>query len=219
MPYRRKRYRRYSVRGRTASAAMRQRGFTTTYNRFFRRSGGTLSNGRYKLRGIVEIASSGTGTINNAIRLTQPDDFDGASNALTDWTNFANLYDQFRVTYVKIRWTPAVPNDSSATTLYSPIYVFTDFDSIGLNPTNATTVGYGNLKVKNAYQPWTYGIRIPKLINTGATNVSIPGFMDTLAPEATGAIYMINSNAGQFSNSKRYGELLITYWVKGVQRR
>lgn len=175
--------------------------------------------GAYKLRGITTIQSSGTGTILNTFRTTQPDNFDGAATALTDWTSVANLYDSYRVYAIRLNYYPAVPNDVSATAKFAPVYVFTDFDTIGANPTNASCVGYGNVKTVNMNYPWKYYIRIPKMLNSGSSNISMPGWMDTVTPVVTGGVYMVNSSAGQLSNNVTYGYVKATYYLKVHNRK
>lgn len=176
-------------------------------------------SGMFKLRGIIEISSDANGKILNAIRITQPDNINGAGLALEDWSNIAAMYDQFRVTSMKVRWVPMRPFDPSGTTKYSPLYVFTDFDSVGLSPTNAEIVAYNNMRVFDIGMPFTYYIKIPKLINTAATNVSIPGYMDTSSPEATGAIYLANNINSELTTNVLYGHIIVTYWIKALLRR
>lgn len=176
-----------------------------------------MKYGKYKLKAIIPVTSTGGGAILSAIRLTTPDLVDGSSVSATDWTSFANLYDQYRVTSIKIKWTPLAPNNETTTTSYRPVYVFVDFDSIGLSPTNDSAIGYENCKVKNLYRPWTYFIRLPKMVAPSATNVSKVGWFDTLATVSTGAIYLVQ-NAG-LTASTAYGQILVTYYISGTMRR
>lgn len=191
--------------------------FDPPISRRFLRVNRPTKSGMYRLKGIVNITTNGSGVLLNAIRLTTPDNFDGASNSVTDWTSFANLYDQYRVHAIKVKWIPDVPNDESGTSVYKPIYVFTDYDSIGLSPTNGVAIGYDNQRTFNLYRPWTYYKRIPKLLNPGATNVSMLGYFDTLSTVSTGAVYLCQS--GPLSISKTYGTCVVTYYLKGAMRR
>jgi len=173
--------------------------------------------GYFRLRGQLNVTSDSSGNIINGFRLTQPDSFDGAGSVLTDWVSVGNLYDQFRVCAIKLTYIPTHPNDSTATAAYRPLYVFADYDAVGLSPTDALAVGYGNMKVKNAYRPWTYYIKVPKLVNTGSSSVNIEGFMDTVSPQVTGSLYI--SKAGGFSNSTTYGVAILTYYIQAVVRK
>lgn len=174
-------------------------------------------SGYFRLRGQLNIVSDSSGNIINGFRLTQPDSFDGAGSVLTDWVSVANLYDQFRVCAIKLKYIPTHPNDPSSAAAYRPIYVFADFDATGLSPTDAAAVGYGNMKVMNAYRPWSYYLKVPRLVNTGSSSVSIEGYMDTAAPQVTGSLYL--SKAGGFSNSTTYGVVILTYYIQAVVRK
>lgn len=173
--------------------------------------------GYFRLRGQLNITSDSSGNIINGFRLTQPDSFDGAGSVLTDWVSVANLYDQFRVCAIKLKFIPTHPNDPASAVAYRPLYVFADFDATGLAPTDAAAVGYANMKVKNAYRPWSYYIKVPKLVNTGSSSVNVEGYMDTVSPQVTGSLYI--SKAGGFSNSTTYGVVVLTYYIQAVIRK
>lgn len=197
-----------------------------TYKRSYRKTytniprGVPPNNGQagyFKLKGLYNITSDGAGNINSGFRLTQPDNYDGSGTALTDWTSFSNLYDQFRVCAVSCKYVPGIPNAEPATAIFRPIYVYADFDAVGLSNTDVTAIGYGNMKVHNLYIPWSYYIKVPKLTNTSASSVSMDGYMDTAAPMSTGSLYL--SKAGGLSNSTTYGTVILTYYILGVIRK
>lgn len=172
--------------------------------------------GSFKLRGVLDLSSSGAGIINNAYRITQPDSIDGAGTALTDWTSLSNLYDEFRVSGIKIQFVPKLPNDTSSAVSYQPIYCFMDTDSAALSPTVAACVGYDNCKVYNLYRPFKRYMKVPKLINTAASTVGYPGWMDTASPAATGGFYL---HAESLTNSTDYGQIILTYYIKTHNRK
>lgn len=173
--------------------------------------------GFYKLRGVYTVTSDGAGNINNGFRITEPDNFDGSSTPLTDWTGISSLYDEFRVCAIRMQWIPDVPNDTTATTLYRPLYVYTDFDQVGLSLTDSAAIGYGNMQVKNMCMPWSYYIKIPKMAAYGTSYNAQAGYMDTANPPPTGAIYL--SKATGLSNSKVYGTVVLTYYIQALERK
>lgn len=164
----------------------------------------------YKLRGFYTVSSTGGGAINNGFRITQPDAFDSA-NALQDWTSLSNLYDEFRVTGIKLTWIPSFPNDTSATTAYRPLYVIMDTDSVGLSPTDNQCLQYDNCQIKDMSKKFTVYYRIPKLINNAGSNVSEPGWMDTASPTATGSIYL--ARQASLTASAAYGTVILEYYI------
>lgn len=168
--------------------------------------------GSFKLRGFYTVTSTGAGGISNGFRLTQPDNFDGGGTALQDWNSLANLYDSYKVTGMSLQWIPAVPNDSTATTAYRPLYVFMDIDSVGLTPTDNQALQYANCKVKDMSKPWKAYFKIPALVNTSGTTVASPGWMDTATPTQTGSVYI--SRQSSLTNSTVYGTVILSYYIK-----
>lgn len=173
--------------------------------------------GKFKLRGVYSLQSDGAGNINAGFRLTQPDSFDGAGAVLTDWTSVSNLYDQFMVTGISLKYVPTHPNDSTTTVAYRPVYVYPDFDAVGLSLTDAAAVGYANVKIHNLYRPWKYYVKVPPLVNTASTSVNMVGWMDTAAPQVTGSLYV--SKATGLTNSTLYGIIVLTYYIKAIVRK
>lgn len=174
-------------------------------------------NKTFKLKGIFNMTASAGGVILNAVRMTEPNNYDGTATALTDWGSVANLYDQYRVTGIQIKFIPTAPQDASTATSYLPLYVFADFDSTTLTPLNAVAVGYDNMKVYNLYKPFTRFFRIPKLQTSVVGNTTILGYMDTVAPRATGAIYL--SQAAGATANKLYGTVIVTYYIRCIVRK
>lgn len=174
--------------------------------------------GSFKLRAVLDVSSGSPSTTSftYGYRLTQPDAVDGGSTACTDWVSVSNLYDEFRVSGIKLKFIPKRPNDPVSTTSYEPGYIFMDTDSTGLNPTVAQCVGYDNLKVVNLYRPFKVYYKVPKLINTSGTTVAYPGWMDTAAPTATGSVYF---KAENLTASIDYGQMIVTYYIKTHNRK
>lgn len=207
--YRRSKY----VPGAIAGTMMRRRkiAIRSTFVR-----GAINKYGNFKLRGVLQLTSDGAGSINAGVRLTQPDSIDGAGTALTDWTSVLNLYDEFRVTSIKVQYIPQLPNDPSGTSAFNPAYVFTDFDSTGLVSTVAGAVGYDNMKVKNLYRPWSYFMRVPRMTAANSATIARVGWMDTNSPAVTGSIYI---RADNLDASTQYGKIILTYYIVAHNRK
>lgn len=77
--------------------------------------------------------------------------------------------------------------------------------------------GYGNMRIKNLSRPWSYYVRVPKLVNTGSATTAVVGYMDTAAPAATGSVYV--SKAGGLTASTNYGTLIFTYYIHAFLRK
>lgn len=171
--------------------------------------------GYFKLSAVFQVVSDGSGNITNGFRVSRPDAYDG-SNAVTDWSSFANLYDMFRVKVIAFKFIPQKMQDPSNVTTFNPAYMFADFDSVGLTPTIATVIGYDNVKVSSFNTIWKYYIKIPKLIATSGSYTSIPGYFDTASTTPTGSVYL---RAEGLSNSTQYGKLIVKYYIIGMNRK
>lgn len=214
-----RRYKRaYRGRRATLQKVITQNRLQLNAHRGIRNYAGTY--GQFKLRGVLDIASNNAGTpgpaFNYGLRLTQPDSFDGAGTALTDWSSLVSLYDEFRVAGISIKFIPARPSDPASSTSYRPVYTFTDFDSVGLNLTIENIVAYDNMKVFDMSKPWKRYMKIPKLINTAGTTVARPGWMDTASPTTTGSLYL---RADGLTANTVYGKLIVTYYIKTHNRK
>lgn len=177
-------------------------------------SGGMRANGvaYVKLKGLANIDAS-SGNITHAFRLTEPQIFDGV-NPVQDWTFLLNMYDFFKVRYVKIKFIPSKPNDLSSTTVYRPLYVFTDPNSTTLSPSNVQAIQYDGVAVKDMSRPWKY---FYKCVNYQGTGVAPRTFYPMDAPPATGAIYL--TNTGSTLTNGNYGVVLVTYYILAKSRR
>lgn len=172
------------------------------------------SVGVFKLRGTANITTDGSGRILNAFRLTEPQIFDGA-NPLQDWTFVNNMYDYFRVNRIKLKWIPDLPNDSSTTTAYRPLFVFADTNSATLVPTNNVAIAYDNLKTVDVSKPWKYYLRLPKYQGTG---VGPQTYYPMASPPTTGAIYLCQQNSSSLTASTTYGTIVATYYISTKNR-
>lgn len=217
MPFRRRRnfrkrgYRRYKRSGYGKRAVKR------TLNKF--RSQGMSF---FKLRTNPVLSSDAFGDISYSFSLTNPNSTTAAnsagySNAVQDWSSLTALYDSYRVFGVKIKFTPDLPNNLSATTTYKAIYSYVDYDS----PTPVTTYNsvseYENLKTYNLYRPFSRYVKVPKILNTGvASSVVTFGWMDIANPQPSGHVGFFVDAA---SLSTDWGQLTVTYYVGCKNRR
>lgn len=140
----------------------------------------------------------------------------GTYTAMTEWADITNLYDQYRVTYVKIKFIPSAPN--STANLFLPLYIFHDFDDDDTtDATVAQAITDGSCRIKNMYKPWTYKMRVTRKYSSGGGG-SAPiggGWFDTAAPPVIGCVKAIATGM----TSANYGYLICNMWVKCRDRR
>lgn len=173
-----------------------------------------------KLRYNYPLTTSSTGGLETRYNISNPTNVLFGSEVVQDWSSFAALYDQYRVFAVKIKYIPNFPNNESTLTVFRPLYMVTDYDSIVVLASVNEAIQYENLRVKNLQRPFSFYIRVPKLIATygvtGATVQVAQGWFDIAYPTDTGAIRTI---ATDLSASSIYGTFVITYYVGFKNRR
>lgn len=174
--------------------------------------------GSFKLRVPYNITTAAsTGAVNYAFRITRPDNIDASGTALTDWSNVAGLYDQFRVTGIGLKWIPCIPNDSSTSSsaAFRPLFVFMDVDDTALSPTNSVAIAYDNCRTFDCSRVWKRYFKIPPL-KSGTSTPGKVGWFDTASPQETGAIYLTQTLG--FIPSYTIGTLILTYYIKTYGR-
>lgn len=164
--------------------------------------------------GMVSSNAGGTGTstLSHYFTVRNP-------SSSTDWNSFVNLYDSYKVSFIKIQYVPHVPPGNSTTYLYTAAYIVYDVDVDNANPisTVAGAINYQNCKVFNLCWPMKYTIRPGYIASTGGSNVVLGGgWIDTSSPTNIGCIGILGLN---LSNSSEYGEFICTYYVQFKNRR
>lgn len=164
----------------------------------------------FKLRRIVSVDSSAGGVLQvNATN--DPSTFE-------DWTNVAALFDTYRVCAIKIKFIPSLPNDTSLSTGFFPLYVVGDSNSSS-SPLTSDNVAiqYENMKVMNMYRPWKYYYYVPKQ-TAGASGVIYQqgGYRDMLDTTATAAVYSYGTG---FDASTNYGKAILTHYITAKNRK
>lgn len=159
-----------------------------------------------KLKRIVAMTTGVAGDFAFAINTRDP-------SSCQDWSASIALFDSYRSCAVKIKYLPQLPNDTSVTTGYLPLYVTYDTDdsAYGIVNVNAA-IQYENLKVKNMYRPWNVYYKNPKISQNG----SQLGYSDCDSPIQNG---VINFTGTGFDSSTQYGTLVISYYLMFKNRR
>lgn len=175
----------------------------------------------YKLRTNPDAVTDVAGQMSYLFSTTNPElttSINGGAfgNAVQDWTSVISLYDQYRVCAIKVRYTPDLPNDTSVTTSFKPVYIVTDFDSTAAINNYNTLSQYEMMKVKNLFQPWSYYIKLPKSQTAGTIAVGSFGWHDMAAPDNIGTVQIFAQN---LDASTTYGRFTVTYYVKTKNRR
>lgn len=165
----------------------------------------------YKLRTNVSLNSNAGGVIS----------FSTANNpsGISEWASLVQLFDSYKVTGMKIKYMPHLPNDTSVTTGYTPIYIVMDPDSPLASLSNISqAIEYDNLKTKNLYKPWSVYYKMPKVsqVPLAGSIVLANGWLDIDNVSSTSAILGYSDG---LDISTTYGTLLTTYYVKVKNRK
>lgn len=160
-----------------------------------------------------------------------------AVNPVTDWASFSELFDNFRVCAIKVKWIPSnnsTPAFNSSTpgligNLYAPMYSCIDYDSSsGQTKTLAQVIEYENMKVHNLYRPFTRFFRVPKYLanpisdpSQGGDPVLARGYFPTdplsgMRPNF-GWLYLLTE--GNLPTVGTLGQFIVTYYIAFKNRR
>lgn len=165
-----------------------------------------------KLSLVVTATSDGSGIIDDVFNMGRPNVSVDGVNAYQDWSSFSALYDQYRVRAFKLEYFPSLPNDTSTTTGYRPIFLAYDRDSetaiTGL--TDAATIT--GRRIKNMYQSWNCYWKLSK----GSSSAPLTGgWKDCAVPLGTGAV---KSYCNGLDASTTYGIFVLTCYVQFKNR-
>lgn len=147
----------------------------------------------------------------------------------TEWTSVSALYDQYKVTCVKIQYYPnfidsAVPVNSGLG-IFKPLYVVYDADSTTGPTTTDIALQYGTCKVKNMYRPWKYVIRPRVQTDNSVNNAGMALTFSRNGPildVASAAYYqkgIIAWYGTGYPVSSQFGHIIVDYYVKFFGRR
>jgi hypothetical protein len=147
------------------------------------------------------------------------------SGAVGDWANFKAMFDQYKVTGIRIRFDPAEPYGGDNSLVWRPVYIFKDVDTT--EPFEAiSTIQGRKRKIVNLYKPFKIYMKAPKYTSIDAgifdTDLTMThgGWMNTMATDsATWQAGMINILGQNLSTLSTYGTLDIRYYVLGKGRK
>lgn len=169
---------------------------------------------RLRQTNTAALTSGGTGQINFAVTMNDP-------SIAPNWTAIALLFDEARVCGYKAVYTPYIPNQDGAVvgfTSFAACSVCHDLTdtSVSSGPTFTINQEYENSRMKNLYKPWSYYVRIPKLLQystlAGVTpNTHEGGFWRTDAVPNVGRFYV---NAIGLPPTTQFGSISHTFYIK-----
>lgn len=202
-PYRRRRFGRYSKR-RIIKGYLRKK---------VKKGNVTV----VKLRAAMTVTTNVAGIIDRVFYNSRPDNYDGDGNPLQDWSNYAGVYDSYRVCAIKVKYIPSFPNDTSTVTGFFPMYVVHDVDDVTPIASANTAIQYENMKIKNMYRPWSVYYRIPKYTSMATAGTMVaPGYIDVAYPKDAGSVKLYCSG---LDVSTDYGRFIATYYCAFKNRR
>lgn len=119
------------------------------------------------------------------------------------FSNLQTLFDQMRVEAVRIEFTPALPNSTTAT--FTPMYVAYDADGQTPFPTSGTMLSYPSVQRKMLNSPWSFFCTITNDLE------SRTAWYDTANPAVqTDTVFM---RADGLSLSQLYGTITVHQYV------
>jgi hypothetical protein len=145
----------------------------------------------------VGMSSSAGGVINNVISLDNP-------SSSSDWSSYANLFDEYRVLGVDIRFQPQNKYGKSALTpICVPLNMVVDRDSSGPLTSSGQAANYASWKLVTLENLWMDKWRMK------GTREAV--FVTTASPASTGAFLFYASG---LTASTLYGVIQVMYRVQ-----
>lgn len=159
-----------------------------------------------KLRNVISLNTDGSGEAHFDLAVRNP-------SGAQDWSSCSALFDSYRVCAYKLQFIPHLPNGSSQTADYRPMYITYDNNST-ISPISSinASLQYENLVVKNLFRPWKHYLYVPKSTDVGTTY----GYSTCALPNDSGRLTLLANNL-DFSGF--YGDIIITYYCKFKERR
>lgn len=138
------------------------------------------------------------------------------SNSI-DWGNCTNLWDQFRVLSMTIKYFPLQqPANSLSTRDIAPLYAINDYNDLTALASTAEALSYQKVRTLNLFRQWKHTMRWstnPKKATSGEG-----GWHNTGAtPPSVGGIKMISDTG--LDASTTYGRYVIEHVVQFKNRR
>lgn len=205
----------------------------------------SLNYHKYRLTNVIDLTtdtSSGTvGDLNYWIKNYNLDgcavkvDGNTVVTGLSDITSLKNLFDVYRVQYIKISYTPrfdkgAYVNEQGALNGMPTCYVSQDPDNENVDQAKTLIVQKQNVRKFDMSRPWTYAWKPKRLSNAGkqAVDVFSKGWINLQQGAQTFPNLgetQIKTDAwsagtpGTPLNNEKVGELLLEYYVEFKSRR
>lgn len=170
----------------------------------------------YNMRGKVYVKLRVTATVSSNPGGQIIINYTNNPSSLQDWTSISNLYDEYCVKAMAFKFIPFLPNDTSTTTGFFPLYSVIDQNSgSGILGSINDAIQYENMRVFNMYRPWKLYRRFSKVTGNSITIVN-NGYMPTASPTATAVCSFYGEG---FDISQSYGTIIVTAYITARNRK
>lgn len=166
----------------------------------------------FKLSGTFTMSSSVAGVNSDVLSMTNPGAYLNGASALPDLSNLTQLFDNYRIFGIKLKYTPFLQYGSNSNV---PFYIVKDFDDETALSSVSQAVQYENHKVKMSNRPWKYYCKVPKIGSTTANTYGYGWFDLATAPNQAGLKFYCSN----MTNTTNYGTMDVTYYIGFKLRR
>jgi len=171
-----------------------------------------------KFKSVDPISTDGSGKV-----LHEYTDTKVVSLPYNDISSFGNLFDQFRVRAIKLRYYPYFNVVEQASTgAMGPIFIVYDRDNTSLSgivTTNDIALEYSTVRCKTIDKPWVYYRSFGKVSQNGTGRIDAGGWMDIASYAANQVVSICQQSAGVLPNSSTLGSIVSEYYVQFRGRR
>lgn len=172
----------------------------------------------FKIRYTYEITSNASGEINNVVSTSDPESALGGSGTYNDWTTLEALWDSYKVTGLRIQFSPYHPNGGggTATRAQRPLYMVQDRDDTTALTSYDTAIQYDKVKIKALDKPFDVFFKTLDKSSSG----SPVGWLNVgNAGSATNRISSVKFWSEGLTASSDYGRVTLTMYIKCAGRR
>lgn len=168
----------------------------------------------YKIRYAYPMTSSAAGLIDDVLSTSDPAGAVDSAGTYEDWTSLAAIWDSYKVTGLRVQYTPTLTNGS--TVAIQPMYIIQDHDDVSAAASYGAQIQYDKVKFVNVNEKWDLFFKVGPTTQTGNPltflNVGTAG-------SATNRISSVKLFCDNLAASQAYGVILLTMYITFGGRR
>ena len=171
---------------------------------------------KYKIRYNASAGSDASGIIDAVFSTSDPEGAVDNAGVYSDWTSLEGLWDNYKVTGLKLQYIPYKAADDSTITTFRSLYIIQDDDDTSTVTSITEAIQYEKFIVKDLTRPFTLFFKVAKPTVTDNPQ----GWMNLgNAGSSSNRIGAVKFYADSLTASHSYGNVVLTMYVTCMGRR